>query len=645
MRERALHLASLGFKVFRLKPNSKLPAVENFHAVATSDPAKVRRMWTEAVTGESATHNIGILTGAKDAQLLVIDVDGAGHAEGKRGFESLDGLKKSRGLDTNTLTAVTPSGGRHLFYSVPPHREISGHANRLGNGLDVRGYHQYVAGVGSVTAKGEYDWYEAETPILDAPEWLIDMCQRVERKVGAMAPRIELDTQPNVSRAVDWLKREAPNALEGAGGNDTTFKIACRVKDYGLSAEATFDAMLEHWNPSKALPEWDPDDLRRIVDNAYRYGQAPAGAIAAEAEFDEVTLVAGAKNTKERFRSYNFREARNAAIVNAYLVKGLLSRSSFAVLYGPPESGKTFISLDICHSIARGRSFQGRRVRQGLVVYVACEGQLLFSRRLQALHSTTPMSDRESAPLEMIYDNINLFEPADVDALINKVENLAAEHAQPVAMIVFDTLGRVTAGADENAHQDMSRAIAAADKIRQRTGATVMFVHHSGKDTSKGARGHTSLLGAIDTEIRVEKNKLSITKQRDGAGGGPYGFRLRPVMLGTDEDGDPVSSCVVDWTTASEFEHLELSRAAAGMWEAFQVAAKAETPAGGDWRSTQIATDAWEKSYREIKIDDAEVAGCECPRIPGPRQLRRLRTTVEKSGHVREVEKGQWVAA
>ena len=47
--------------------------------------------------------------------------------------------------------------------------------------------------------------------------------------------------------------------------------------------------------------------------------------------------------------------------------------------------------------------------------------------------------------------------------------------------------------------------------------------------------------------VRVDDDRvLSVTKQKDGEEGQDFGFRLRVVPIGVDEDGDEITSCVVD---------------------------------------------------------------------------------------------------
>jgi hypothetical protein len=96
----------------------------------------------------------------------------------------------------------------------------------------------------------------------------------------------------------------------------------------------------------------------------------------------------------------------------------------------------------------------------------------------------------------------------------------------------------------------MGAFIKNVDAIRSATGAHVCIVHHTGKDAAKGARGHSSLRAATDTEIELTtKDGIStaqVTKQRDGKIPPPFSYTLREVVLGADSDGDPVTTCIVE---------------------------------------------------------------------------------------------------
>lgn len=148
MRQRAVALAEQGFRVFPLKARSKTPVVKAFYDIATSDPVKVAEMWTDA-KGCSQDYNIGISTD----NLLVLDID---VKDGKKGEESLRELVEA-GLTAATAQTVTPTGGRHLIYQLPPNVIAPSMVNWK-PGIDIRGWHSYVVGPGSVLDIGEYEY-------------------------------------------------------------------------------------------------------------------------------------------------------------------------------------------------------------------------------------------------------------------------------------------------------------------------------------------------------------------------------------------------------------------------------------------------------------------------------------------------------
>lgn len=123
-----------------------------------------------------------------------------------------------------------------------------------------------------------------------APQWLIDMCGCApERKQAETSPPERVDQKRAATRAIHYLEQEAPEAVEGAGGDHTTYTVACKVKDYGVPEIEAVALMLDHWN-DRCAPPWAPEELRVKVANAYRYGVDPVGSAAPEAQFEPVDL-------------------------------------------------------------------------------------------------------------------------------------------------------------------------------------------------------------------------------------------------------------------------------------------------------------------------------------------------------------------
>lgn len=231
-------------------------------------------------------------------------------------------------------------------------------------------------------------------------------------------------------------------------------------------------------------------------------------------------------------------------------IQGLLVERSSAVLYGESNSGKTFLATDAALHVAAGLDWHGRRVEQGGVLYLALEGGDGFRNRVAAWRA-------EHAPGRPVYfaavpSQVNLLDPdADTPRVIDAATKAAAHMGVPIKLIVVDTLARAMAGGNENASEDMGALVTNMDTIRDATGAMVLFIHHSGKDTAKGARGHSSLRAAIDTEIEViaeegsDVRTATVVKQRDMRKGDVISFTLEVVDIGTNRHGEMVTTCLV----------------------------------------------------------------------------------------------------
>ncbi|HEY0835621.1 MAG TPA: AAA family ATPase [Azospirillum sp.] len=233
------------------------------------------------------------------------------------------------------------------------------------------------------------------------------------------------------------------------------------------------------------------------------------------------------------------------------LVQGLLTSSAMSVVYGDSNAGKTFVVLDLALHVALGCSWRDKRVVRGGVVYVAAEGGAGIKNRVAAFREHHGIAG--TVPFTIVPSSINLLDPdADTDALIDLIQDESDDLGIPVTLIVIDTLSRAMAGGNENASEDMGALVMNADRIRQETGAHLMFIHHTGKDAAKGARGHSLLRAATDTEIEVARAQgartgtITVTKQRDLDIKPPLAFTLQVVELGVNAHAEPVSSCVVE---------------------------------------------------------------------------------------------------
>jgi AAA domain len=222
-----------------------------------------------------------------------------------------------------------------------------------------------------------------------------------------------------------------------------------------------------------------------------------------------------------------------------YLVKSWITVNGLSVLFGPSNAGKTFVALGIAMHVASGEPWMGCKVNPGPVLYIAAEGGAGVLNRLAAFKLENP--HMAGAPFTLLPIGVDLHASGDA-----KIIAALLKDTRP-ALIVVDTLARSIGEGDENTAKDTAMFVRNCDLMRELTGAHVMIIHHTGKDEDRGARGSSALRAAVDTEILVSSaHSITSQKQRDMVAPDPLHFTLRSVRLGFDEDGDPVTSAVME---------------------------------------------------------------------------------------------------
>ena len=220
-------------------------------------------------------------------------------------------------------------------------------------------------------------------------------------------------------------------------------------------------------------------------------------------------------------------------------VKGLLPTTGIGVIYGPSMSGKSFLAINMGLQIARGQNWFGRRTTDCPVTYVMLEGEAGLRNRMMA--ATKFSGEVMPKNFYAIAQPFSFPKPQDV-------ADLAATLPKG-GVVIIDTMNCAGPGLDENSSKDMGIIIAGMKDLQRATGGLVLVVHHTGKDSSKGMRGHSSLLASLDCAIEVtrsdERRSWRPAKVKDGDDGGVMAFKLHVVELGVDSDGDRITSCAI----------------------------------------------------------------------------------------------------
>lgn len=289
---------------------------------------------------------------------------------------------------------------------------------------------------------------------------------------------------------------------------------------------------------------------------------------------------------------------------NDYRIKGLLPAFGIAVVYGPSGSGKSFLVIAIAASIAEGDDFFGHRTKAAPVLIVALEGEAGIPNRVRAW---------ESQRGRRFPSDLRFMRQPFVLTNANDVNDLAAI-CPPGCVIFIDTLNRAAPGMDENSSKDMGAAIEGAKTLQRLTGGLVILVAHTGKDATKGLRGHSSLFAALDAALLVSRDgrdrRWKVDKSKDGSDGAEHGFQLKVIALGSDYDGDLITSCVVEpealavYSTASR----PLSQNQRTALAAYHDAARRAGKLGSDGSFAGLHVDDWRQAFYQSCTADNDDA-------------------------------------
>ena len=472
---------------------------------ATTDEGTVREWWQRWPDA-----NIGILAG-RASGVLVVDIDNR-HG----GAESLEQLEAECGPLPKTQ-AVQTGDGRHIYFQYADLGLRS--STTLAPGVELRADGGGVTAPGSRHASGcDYQWVEGAGPDVPLAAFPANLLRA--RQAVTEAPA---DT---ASRLTDGHRNVLLTSMAGA------------LRSRGATADA-IDAALQGINERDGAPPLPPDEVRQIATSVGRYEPGLTGLTAGTSALAAETMP----------RRYDLLSVADLFKVpkTAWLVKELVETSTLGIIYGPSGEGKTFVALDVALSVATGRAWHDHAVQRGPVAYVVAEGSRGIAKRVQAW-----MDQHDEANVSnafFLLSDVQLLVPGDVGGLI---EAIATTCPRP-ALVLLDTFSQCFVGGEENSASEVGVALAAARRIVQATGAAVLPVHHTGKLRPNSERGSSALRGNVDIMVSVSMDKDRVvtvkqTKAKNHEPMRPLRLKLTQVEVGTEDDGEPVTSCVLGAT-------------------------------------------------------------------------------------------------
>ena len=555
-------LVGLGYTVLPIRPGTKRPDLKNWpgHETTVEDV----RAWC---SNGRAMHGAGI--NARDTPAIDVDVMDPAVADAMS--DAIDRIFP--GVTLMTRTGLAP---KFLipFRSDEPFRKLTSkvysdgkHDHKveiLGDGQQWVAYHVHP------DTGAPYRWFDGvgeggiataarrQLPVLSRAD-----AQRVIDEFEVLAERIVATGR--------WTARVSMVQAERAAGapeDDPFLSHAepvrdlsradierlvhrCNAADYkrwidigmmlhhqyaggeeGFEIWDAWSANAHNYDPEALRPHWDsfgsgsrnPQTIRSLVKE---FGQP-----AREAEHKP-----RADDSGNPFAVHEWADYKQNYLSTPWIIKGVLPQAEVGILYGQSGSGKTFFVLDMAACVARGAEWRGRKVSNCRVVYVAAEAREGIKKRMDAYDQHVCADG--SRP-DIIASAPNLLS-TDTRQLIEAIGS--------AGLIILDTMAASHSG-DENSAKDMGLFLAACKDISHATGAMVLAVHHTGKEDSKGMRGSSALFAGADFVMEIFKNDKEhgamLSKSRDDVTGTSFSFVLKRVTVGHDEEGDEVTTCVVE---------------------------------------------------------------------------------------------------
>jgi hypothetical protein len=253
--------------------------------------------------------------------------------------------------------------------------------------------------------------------------------------------------------------------------------------------------------------------------------------------------------------------------LKSWLVKGLMPVCGHGLLAGQWGTYKSFIALEFTTALMTAQPFLGGMVkRQCGVLFLAAEGADELRLRLNAA-VREKCGDMPRAPFRWYETTPILLQKGAVEKLVAMARqaeaSLVTEFGLPLGLIIIDTVvvsaGYPQPGAESDTAVTQT-VMNVLKEVAQQLNCFVLGVDHYGKNIAAGTRGSSAKEASVDLVLAcladrdqsgsVTNTRVAVRKCRGGPQGQEFYFTVRKVEdPAPDEDGDPITTLVIEWTT------------------------------------------------------------------------------------------------
>lgn len=509
--EAALAYASWGWHVLPVVPNGKVPATRHGVHDSTTDEAKIKHWWAE-----NPDFNVGVATGEKSG-IVVFDIDPR-----NGGDTSWEQFQAEHGAVPDTAQAMTAGGGEHYIARLTQ----TIRSCKVRDGIDFLADGRYFLAYPSTIENRRYEWeassdpFDGIAPMIVPDAWIMAMSQQ----------------KKTASSTGDLIQ---------GNRNDGLTSLAGAMRSYGMT-EAEILAALSVANERRCEIPLPASEIQQIARSVARY--EPESDVAANVALGSAVAEALLASVKEQTGYFLTRGSSFLGQPSPlpWLIKGWLPAYSTAMVFGESGIGKTFFALDMACSIACGIEWQGIKTDEGVVVYLAGEGNYGMRQRVASWCVSNGMDKLDN--LLISNKPIDLDSPAAASQVLSAIYEMTKE---PIKLIVIDTLNNHMSG-DENSARDTRTMLNSCNVISSATGASTMLLHHMAhsNDAKFRARGSSAWRGALDTSIMLSYEseqviKVACTKMKDAPEPCNLFGELAEIDLGwVDDEGEKINGAV-----------------------------------------------------------------------------------------------------
>jgi hypothetical protein len=569
--EYAVWYANHGVPVFPCNPTDKSPLVSSGFKAATVDKDQIRawwRRWPNAM--------IGVPMGAASG-VWAVDPDASKNGS-TDGVANWAGLVAKHGGIPDTHTHTTPNGGHHVLFKWHDDQPVTNREGGLsGLGINVRGEGGYIIAWPSVLADGRS--YDIASPLdffnfAEAPAWLYDkillpMPPAVSQvqSIPSISQQAVATVRPPASAYLAYsdaaLRGEYDAVVSASPGgrnnqlNTSTFKLATLVGAGLLDEHAVETTMLNAAVTCGLVADNGRDKCLATIRSGLSAGIRSPRVIPVRESADAYeALGMNADNVISLFPTLpapmgiplTYFDDVEKSVNKNWLIKGVIAKNETSMWIAPPGKLKSALMTDLAINLASGMDWRGYKSKATCgVVYFALERADLVKRRLAAHQKR---DDLTGLPIAVAAGIINLMDPKCVDIIVATIREAETKFGCLVGFIVFDTYakGIAAGGGDENQAKDQGAAITNLRRVQEQTGVHIAIISHTGKDEKRGARGSNAQDGDVDVMVQIAGDGIkvaTVTKANDQAEGVLTKFKAEIVVLGTDEDGEEITTAII----------------------------------------------------------------------------------------------------